>query len=135
MFLLNIFLSWWPCGKHSSIKCRNLCPILVATLLLYGGLNHIMFLLHDLFFFGDSGLNFSWWSYLLLLRASWYGGIAMLNDSSSEEMFESLLFIVSGMLRIMAGGWLLSRCTYRGVLFGLVNGLKVPVLKFSVMSR
>ena len=44
MFLLKIFLSLWPAGKDLSMRLMNARPILVFTLLLYGGLNHITFL-------------------------------------------------------------------------------------------
>ena len=38
MFLLKIFLSLWPAGKDLSMRLMNACPMLVLTLLLYGGL-------------------------------------------------------------------------------------------------
>ena len=44
MFLLKIFLSLWPAGKDLSMWLMNARPMLVLTLLLYGGLNHIIFL-------------------------------------------------------------------------------------------
>ena len=44
-------------------------------------------------------------------------------------MEESLLFMDAGMLRNIEGGWLLWQWTYRGTLFGLLNGLNTPVRK------
>ena len=44
------------------------------------------------------------------------------NAFLSEEMLDSLLLMPSGILRRMERGWLLSRCTYWGVLLGLVYG-------------
>ena len=44
MFLLKIFLSLWPAGKDLSMRLMNARPMLVLTLLLYGGSNHITFL-------------------------------------------------------------------------------------------
>ena len=38
------FLSLWPAGKDLSMRLMNARPMLVLTLLLYGGLNHITLL-------------------------------------------------------------------------------------------
>ena len=61
-----------------SIRLRNCLPMFDATCLLYGGLNHVMFLF--LLFFGllfwlMVGLYSNLQSYPLFFRASWYGGI------------------------------------------------------------
>ena len=58
-----------------------------------------------------------------------------MNIFSLDEMFDSLLLMLSGMFLIMFGGWLLLLCTYKGVLLGFMNGLCTPVLKCIVMSR
>ena len=50
MFLLKILRNLFDAGKCLSTKARNLRPTLVFTFLLYGGLNHIIFL--DLFVVG-----------------------------------------------------------------------------------
>ena len=50
MFLFNILCSLFVGGKHVSIRLRNCLPMFDATCLLYGGLNHVMFLF--LLFFG-----------------------------------------------------------------------------------
>ena len=52
-----------------------------------------------------------------------------------DEIFDSLLFMLSGMFFIMDGGWLLSLWTYRGVLFGFMYGLYSPLLRSNVMSK
>ena len=49
VFLLKIFLSLWPAGNDLSMRLMNARPMLVLTLLLYGGLNHITFLCRSLF--------------------------------------------------------------------------------------
>ena len=61
VFLLNTGLKVWPFAKHSSTILRNCFPRLVFTCMSYGGLYHVMFLLHDRFFLPDSslGLNYS----------------------------------------------------------------------------
>ena len=69
------------------------------------------------------------------MRASWYGGIAFLNMFSLDDMFGSLLLMLSGMFVMMFGGWLCCLCTYRGVLFGSIYGLCSLVFKSIVMSR
>ena len=51
------------------------------------------------------------------------------------ELLDSLLFMLIGMFMMIDGGWLLLWCTYKGVLFGLLNGLNVPVFRLSVMSK
>ena len=60
----------------------------------------------------DGWSNSSLWLYPLFLSASWNGGAAESNVFLSEEMSLSLLFIASGMLRKIDGGWLLHMCTY-----------------------
>ena len=39
--------------------------------------------------------------------ASWYGGAAESKDRLSDDTFDNLLLMASGMLRSIAGGWLL----------------------------
>ena len=110
-----------------SIIARNFSPILVVTLLLYGGLNHVicLFLLHFLFalwvfVLSCGALNSNLWLYPLFLSASWYGCAALLNIVLFDEIADSLLLMFSGMFLMMFGGWLLCLCTYSGVLFGFV---------------
>ena len=59
----------------------------------------------------------------------------LLEYFSLDDMFDSLLLMLSGMFLIMFGGWLLLLCTYRGVLLGFMYGLCAPVLKSIIMSR
>ena len=49
----------------------------------------MIFLFLDLFF----GVNLNLYVYSLLSSAAWYVGAALLNTSSSDEMFDSLWFI------------------------------------------
>ena len=44
VFLFSILCSLFVGGKHVSSKLRNCLPMFDATCLLYGGLNHVMFL-------------------------------------------------------------------------------------------
>ena len=54
---------------------------------------------------------------------------------SLDDMFDSLLSMLSGMFLMVFGRWLLCLCTYRGVLFGFIYGLCSLVFKSIVMSR
>ena len=49
--------------------------------------------------------------YPLLSSAAWYVGAALLNTSSSDEIFDSLWFVFPGIRLMMLGGWLLFACT------------------------
>ena len=44
VFLFNILCNLFVDGKHVSSKLRNCLPMFDAMCLLYGGLNHVMFL-------------------------------------------------------------------------------------------
>ena len=67
--------------------------------------------------------------------ASWYGCDDLSNASLFEEIAERRLFMLSGMLLIMVGGWLLFIFTYSGLLLGFMNGLNVPDFRSIVMSK
>ena len=73
--------------------------------------------------------------YPLCSRARWYGIAARSKDSLSDEMSERRLLIDSGMLLIITGGWLDLVWIYKGVLFGFVYGICLPVVRLSVTSR
>ena len=91
-------------GKCLSNNAKNLAPILVLTLIEYGGLNQIIFLFLFLFFgFSIGGSNLSVWEYPFLFSSSWYKGAALSKISSVAEIAESLLFIASGIFFIMEG--------------------------------
>ena len=51
MFLFNILCSLFVGGKHVSSKLRNCLLMFDATCLLYGGLNHVIFLSAVVFWF------------------------------------------------------------------------------------
>ena len=88
-----------------SSSVRNFLPMLVVTCELYGGWNHVTcrFLrclllvewLHAV------GLYLSLYLQPLFSRASWYTGAAWLKVGSLEDIFDSLLLMLSGMLRNM----------------------------------
>ena len=60
VFLLNIPRKGLPSGKFVSIIRRNLWPMLVATLMLYGGLYHIVFSFLLRLAPGGLVMSFSW---------------------------------------------------------------------------
>ena len=70
-----------------------LCQVSV-TFMSNGGLYHVMFLSLVLrgFSFLFFGLNLSFHAYSLLSRAAWYVGVALLNTSLSDEIFDNLWF-------------------------------------------
>ena len=53
---------------------------------------------------------FNLYAYPFLSSAAWYVGAALLNTSSSDEIFDSLWFIFSAICLMMFGGWLLFAC-------------------------
>ena len=57
LFLLNNLWYLWCRGKCLSMSLRNILPMLVFTLILYGGLNHIFFLLRFLL---GGGVDVNW---------------------------------------------------------------------------
>ena len=62
VFLLKIFLSGCPGGKHFVTRLKKSLPMLLLTAALYGGLNHTLFLVLLRFFVEGSlavGSNFS----------------------------------------------------------------------------
>ena len=110
----NILRRGWFCLRQSLTIDRNFLPTIVATCLLYGGWNHVMF--RDLFFvlLSEIGFTFSYLSvcsYPLLRNASWKTGAASSKDSLLDEISLRRRFIASGMFLRISGGWLLSRCT------------------------
>ena len=106
MLRLNIGLKACPLGKHSQTMRKNLFPRLVLTLISKGGLYHVIFLFLGLriFLVLFFGVNLNLYVYPLLSSADWYAGAALLNTSSSDEMFDSLWFIFSGIRLMMFGG-------------------------------
>jgi len=108
----------------------------VATVSLYGGLNHNIFLFRELLLFSSFGFsNLSLYLYPLSFNASSYCFMDCSNTVWLEEMAASLLFMFDGIFFKIAGGWLLSLWTYSTLLFGLEYGLYNPVLRSSDMSR
>ena len=111
-------------------------PIFVATVSLYGGLNHNIFLFRELLLFSLLCFsNLSSCLYPLSFSASSYCFMDCLNTVWFDEMADSLLFMFNGIFFKIAGGWLLSLWTYRTLLLGLEYGLYNPVLRSSDMSR
>ena len=110
-------------GKHEDKRVKNLFPTLVATFLLKGGLNQVMFLLLIFFlgslWWGSFGswfvlsvgfgevVNFSSFLCPFSFRALLYGFTASSNNLEFEELLESLNSIPFGRLFMIAGGWLL----------------------------
>ena len=110
-----------------SSSLTNFLPMFVPTFLLYGGSNQVIFLCLFRFSAGflwpelfSFGLYFSLSFYPLFSRAAWYSFAALLKICSFDEIADNLLLIFSGMFLMMFGGWLLSLCTYKGTLLGLM---------------
>ena len=128
VFLLNS--RWKGCclGKWIRSRLKNSFPIFVATFLLYGGLNHTVFLLR---FFVRSRLLFSasyfssWW-YPASVKARWYWSLASVNSLSQLEMVFNLFWIELGVFLVIDGGWFDPLLTYLMVLFGFLYGLWEP---------
>ena len=80
----------------------------VATFQLNGGLYQVMLRLRLrelVLFWLVGGWNFNWCWYPLFDMASWYNGAALWNESSSDDISQSRLFIASGMFCSILGGW------------------------------
>ena len=82
--------------------------MLVFTILLYGGLNQMMFLFRC--FLLLAVFIFAWYLSLCLYpdlpKASWYGVTESLKISSEEDNNESRHSIESGSCLMINGGWL-----------------------------
>ena len=99
-----------------SIKIlKNSRPILVATLQLKGGLNHVIFLRLGLFFLKFGGVYFNFSSYPLDFRAFSYIVFSLSNVFLSLERPLILFPIISGMFLVIDFGWLESQCMYCGM--------------------
>ena len=75
--MLNILRKQWLAGNSSSIILKNVCPMLVDTFLLNGGLYHIMFRLR----FWERG-------------GFWFSGCWYTLTDVCNHYFEGLLGIV-----------------------------------------
>ena len=103
------------------IRLRNRLPTLVATFLLYGGLNQMVFLFLFFLFFCVGVLvyvMFSLWP--LVFSAFWYSGAAWLKMCSSDDMSEILRPMADDMFLMMLGGWLDCVCMYMGLSLGFL---------------
>ena len=91
-----------------------------------GGLYHVMFLFLILqVFFCFFWLNFNLYVYPLLSSAAWYVSAALSNTSSSDEIFDSLWFIFSGIRLMMLSGWLLFACTKDGTFLSFIKCIMI----------
>ena len=93
--------------------------MLVLRLLLYGGLNQMLFLFRCFLLLTISifALYLSLCFYPDLSKASWYGVTESLNISSEEDNDESQDSIESGSCLMIDGGWLDSMFMYFILLF------------------
>ena len=123
VFLLKIFLSVFPWGKHLSRICMNNFVMLDFTSLLNGGVNHII--LRFLFLFRTwFEVSFSFSCLYLIcsvypasLSAFWYISFESLNSFSPDERLDSLFSIIDGNCFTTLGGWLDSVFMYIGISF------------------
>ena len=108
VFLLRTLYKALPGVKCFFTRPMNFCPRLVFTLLLYGGLYHVIFLFLragcGLVWAGSGSLYWSMCLYPLAVRASWYVGLALLNSASDDTMAISLLLIEIGICFNTLGG-------------------------------
>ena len=89
MFLLKILRSLHYFKTCLLIRLRKILPMLVWTLLLWGGLNErFLFLLR---FIGLGGEKDRGEEYSLFCRGASYSGSAVLKMSSLDELSDSLL--------------------------------------------
>ena len=103
MLVLNILCSLCSGGNFSFTVLRNDLPMLECTLLEYGGLYHVMFLVLFLLFVFSCFSYFNSCWYPLFFNASWYGGFALLKTSSLLEISDSLLLIARGKFLLING--------------------------------
>ena len=135
VFRLKIL--WYRClrGKFFDKILKNSRPILVATLQLKGGLNHVIFLRLGLFLLKFGGVCFNFSSYPLDFRAFSYIVFSLSNVFLSLERPLILFPIISGMFLVIDFGWLESQCMYCGWSFSFLNGLYDPAFRFKCTSR
>ena len=111
MFLLKILLNFLSLGKCLSINERNVFATFVATLMLKGGLNQVIFRFLVLFFslllFVHVLSNCRFVLYQFFFRASVYAGHASLNILAFLELVDRRLVMLFGRFLIIEGGWLL----------------------------
>ena len=78
--------------------------MLVFTLTLYGGLNHMIFLLR--FFLGRGvDMNSIFSLKPLVLSALLYAGAALSKDSLLKDISDILLLTIDGICLVIVGGW------------------------------
>ena len=137
MLVLNILCSLCSGGNFSFTVLRNDLPMLDCTLLEYGGLYHVMFLVLFLLFVFSCFSYFNSCWYPLFFNASWYGGFALLKrlHYSLLEISDSLLLIARGKFLMISGGWFDFAWTYIGILLGFVYGAKLFLEMSKVTSR
>ena len=112
---------------------------MVATLQLYGSLNHTifcpLFLLRLRSLFSVSGLNLILWSNPLLESVLLNNSLDLLKTVLSDDNLFIGRGILSGSFFIMLGGWLEFTLMCNCLLSDLLYGLYLPVDRFSVKSR
>ena len=83
---------------------RNILLLLAFTLTLYGGLNHMIFLLR--FLLGEGvGLNSLDSLKPLILSALLYAGAALSKYSLLQDISDIRLLTVDGICLVTVGGW------------------------------
>ena len=104
LFPLNNLRYFWCWGKCFSMRCRNILPMLVFTLTLYGGLNHLIFLLR---FRLGRGVDVNWIFSLkpLNLSALLYAGAALLKHSLVQDISDIFFLTIDGICLMIVGGW------------------------------
>ena len=119
--------------------------MLVVTCLLYGWLNHVMFL--NLAFFLFYLWNCDCCHFLLLLCIRSYGHshlslvhlgtvvLLYMTMLSLDEIFDSHQLILSMVFLMMLCGWLLCLCSYSVVLFGFIYIVAISGLQIHCYAK
>ena len=131
---LKILCNLLDFGKCLSTNCRNVLAMFVETVLLYGGLNQIIFRFLFLCFisrmlkwrFSENPLRFS---------SSSYSGFALSKVSLFAELLDRRSLIDWGNCLITCHGWFDEVLMYNNLSFGFLYGWYVPLLRFNVMPR
>ena len=111
IIMKHILWSWCVFGNSWPSHLKNLLPIFVETLRLYGGLNHIVFLFLFLVLLVTADTSFCCWNVVLCLNslsanALRYKYLDLLNIFSSADKLLILLDILLVKLLIIFGRWL-----------------------------
>ena len=105
LFLLNNLQYLWCHGNCLSMRQRNILPMFVFMLTLYGWLNHVIFLLQFLLG-GGADVNSMVSLKPLISSTLSYVDTALLKYSFLQDISDILLLTIDGICLVIVGGWL-----------------------------